>query len=158
MLNQQINTNYGRQLARNDTDFHQGGMKKSESKLDVLYERLKQCQGEDGMVDPARILETMNMVQVEEDPDAYVPEIEKQHQRKEEIRRLEKLYEAELAQKRYDVDKALFDFDESVDNLSLVSDRYQQLYPESQAQIGHNDSGANEEQGKVKREGNQTHM
>ena len=30
-----------------------------------------------------------------------------------------------MAKKRYDVDKALFDFDESVDNLSLVSDRYQ---------------------------------
>ena len=66
----------------------------------------------------------MNMVQVEEDPDAYVPGIEKQHQRKEEIRRLEKLYEEELAAKGYDADKALFDFDESVDNLSLVSDRY----------------------------------
>ena len=64
---------------RNDTDIFPQGMKKSDSKLDVLYERLKQCQGEDGMVDPARILETMNMVQVEEDPDAYVPEIEKLH-------------------------------------------------------------------------------
>ena len=29
-----------------------------------------------------------------------------------------------MAKKRYDADKALFDFDESIDNLSLVSDRY----------------------------------
>ena len=80
MLNPQVSTHNGRQLLRNDTDaFTQGGMKKSDSKLDILYERLKNCHGEDGMVDPAKILETMNMVQVEEDPDAYVPGIEKQH-------------------------------------------------------------------------------
>lgn len=60
----------------------------------------------------------MNMVQVEENPDAYVPNIEKVHRRNEEIRRLEKLYEAECSKKAYDADKALFDFDESVDNLS----------------------------------------
>ena len=30
-----------------------------------------------------------------------------------------------MKKKRYDVDKALFDFDDSVDNLSLVSDRYE---------------------------------
>mgnify|MGYP007004945585 CR=1 FL=1 len=29
-------------------------------------------------------LKTMNAVQMEEDPDAYVPNIEKQHRRKEE--------------------------------------------------------------------------
>ena len=31
-------------------------MKKSDSKLDILRMRLQQCQGENGMVDPARIL------------------------------------------------------------------------------------------------------
>ena len=110
------------------------------------------------MVDPAKILETMNMVQVEEDPDAYVPDIEKQYQRKEEIRRLEKLYEEEIAKKRYDVDKALFDFDESVDNLSLVSDRYQPelKVQESNEKINHTNAiqtgtrnAVNEEQGKM---------
>ena len=64
------------------------------------------------------------MVQMEENPDAYVPAIVKQHQRKEEIRRMEKWYEAEYAKRVYDADKALFDFDESVDNLSQVSERY----------------------------------
>ena len=37
-------------------------MKKSDSKLDILRMRLQQCQGENGMVDPARILQTMNNV------------------------------------------------------------------------------------------------
>lgn len=40
------------------------------------------------------------------------------------MRRLEKLYEAQCTKKAYDADKALFDFDESVDNLSQVSDNY----------------------------------
>jgi len=99
-------------------------MKHADSKIDLLYERLKQCQGDGGIVDPSKIMATMNMVQIEEDPDAYVPNIEKQHRRKEEIRRMEKWYEEQYAKKAYDVDKALFDFDESVDNLSQVSDRY----------------------------------
>ena len=68
-------------------------MKHTESKLDLLYERLKQCEGDGGIVDPAKVLNTMNMVQVEEDPEAYVPEIEKLHRRKEEIRKMEKWYE-----------------------------------------------------------------
>ena len=51
-----------------------------------------------------------------------------------------------MAKKRYDADKALFDFDESIDNLSLVSDRYQLAPP----QATHTDGGANEEQGKAK--------
>ena len=43
----------------------------------------------------------------------------------EEKRRMEKLYDEEYAKRYYDADKALFDFDESVDNLSQVSERYQ---------------------------------
>ena len=53
-----------------------------------------------------------------------MPNIEKMHRRKEEIRRLEKQFEEEYAKKAYDVDKALFDFDESVNNLSQVSEQY----------------------------------
>ena len=37
---------------------------------------------------------------------------------------MEKLYEEKYLKKVYDQDRALFDFDESVDNLSQVSDRY----------------------------------
>ena len=38
-------------------------------------------------------LKTMNMVQIEENPDAYVPNIEKQHRQNQERRRIEKWYE-----------------------------------------------------------------
>lgn len=37
---------------------------------------------------------------------------------------MEKWYEEEYLKRAYDQDKALFDFDESVDNLSQVSERY----------------------------------
>ena len=37
-------------------------MKKTDSKIDLLYERLKQCEGDGGMIDPAKVLDTMNMV------------------------------------------------------------------------------------------------
>lgn len=37
-------------------------MKHTESKLDLLYERLKQCEDDGGIVDPAKVLNTMNMV------------------------------------------------------------------------------------------------
>ena len=73
-------------------------MKKTDSKIDLLYERLKQCEGDGGMIDPAKVLDTMNMVQVEEDPDAYVPNIEKLHRRREELRKIEEQY----AKKAYD--------------------------------------------------------
>ena len=33
------------------------------------------------MINPAKVLDTMNMVQVMEDPEAYVPNIEKLHRR-----------------------------------------------------------------------------
>ena len=37
-------------------------MKHADSKIDLLYERLKQCQQDGGFVDPSKILDTMNMV------------------------------------------------------------------------------------------------
>ena len=48
----------------------------------------------------------MNLVQIEEDPDAYVPNIEKQHRRKEEMRKMEKWYEEHLATLRAALDEA----------------------------------------------------
>ena len=100
-------------------------MKHTDSKLDLLYDRMKQCHGDGGVVDPSKLFEIMNKVQVEEDPEAYVPNIEKVHRQREEVRRMEKWYEEQNARRQYEADKALFDFDESVDNLSQVSERYQ---------------------------------
>ena len=53
-----------------------------------------------------------------------MPNIEKVHRQKEEVRRMEKWYEEQVLKRQYEADKALFDFDESVDNLSQVSERY----------------------------------
>lgn len=94
----------------------------------------------------------MNNFQVEENPDAYVPVIEKQHRRRQEMRRLEKLYEEEFLKKAYDADKALFDFDESVDNLSQVSDQYlaDQNFAGGKAPPQAEDIHSNEEQGRGK--------
>ena len=124
-------------------------MKHTDSKIDLLYERLKQCQGDGGVVEPLKILETMNNVQIEEDPDAYVPQITQQHRRKEEMRKIEKLYEEQYAKKLFEHDKALFDFDESVNNLSQVSERY--LYdPNNGAIFQEEELQSTEEQGKAK--------
>lgn len=64
---------------------------------------------------------------------------------------MEKWYEENYAKKAYDADKALFDFDESVDNLSQVSDNYQ---PDpnlvAQPPIQGEELHSNEEQGKAK--------
>ena len=53
----------------------------------------------------------LNMAQKEEDPEAYEPEFVTQHRKKEE----------ERARKKQD---PLFDMDESLDDLSQVSERY----------------------------------
>ena len=75
----------------------QPAIKQTESKIELLYERLKQCHGDGGMIDPAKVLDTMNMVQIEENPDAYVPNIEKLHRRREELRRMEKFQQERVA-------------------------------------------------------------
>ena len=64
-------------------------MKHADSGAGLLYERLKLCHGDGGMINAAKVLNTMNMVQIEENPDAYVPNIEKLHRRREELRRIE---------------------------------------------------------------------
>lgn len=124
-------------------------MKHTDSKMDLIYERLKQCQGDGGVVDPSKILSTMNMVQIEEDPEAYVPNIEKQHKRRQEMRKMEKWYEEQYQRKMDELDRALFDFDESVDNLSQVSDRYQ-ADPATAFGLQGGELQSTEEQGKVK--------
>ena len=37
-------------------------MKHTDSKIDLLFERLKQCQGDGEILDPMQALKTMNMV------------------------------------------------------------------------------------------------
>ena len=54
-----------------------------------------------------------------------------------------------MAQRAYDQDKALFDFDESVNNLSEVSDRYAH-YPADANALQGEELHSTEEQGKAK--------
>ena len=75
--------------------------------------------------------------------------IEKQHKRKQEIQKMEEYFGEKYAKERkYDADKALFDFDESVDNLSAVSERY--IAPVEVAAIQGNELNSTEEQGNAK--------
>jgi len=48
------------------------------------------------------MLEAMNKVQIEENPDAYVTNIEKNHRRQEEIRRQEIFLREECAKRALD--------------------------------------------------------
>ena len=66
-------------------------MKHVESGAGLLYEQLKQCHGDGGMIDAAKLLDAMNKAQIQENPDAYVPNIEKLHRRREELRRIEQV-------------------------------------------------------------------
>ena len=74
-------------------------------------------------MDPNKVINALNMVQRESDPDAYEPEIVIQHRKREEEKRMERMISQHYALKMKDRD-ALFDFDESVDNLSEVSEKY----------------------------------
>lgn len=59
----------------------------------------------------------LNMIQKEDCPEAYEPEIVTLHKQK----LLEKQRQEEY---QNDVDKTLFDFDDDIDKLSNVSERY----------------------------------
>ena len=68
-------------------------------------------------MNPAMIFNALNNIQRDEDPEAYEPEIVIQHRKKREIIR-------QRQEMIYNADKALFDFDDDIDNLSEVEDRY----------------------------------
>jgi len=74
-------------------------------------------------MDPNKVINALNMVQREGDTDAYEPEIVIQHRKREEEKRMENILHQHYARKMKERD-ALFDFDESLDNLSEISDKY----------------------------------
>eukprot|EP00347_Sterkiella_histriomuscorum_P024274 403331697 len=88
------------------------------NELSLIQQRLqKECTGNLGIVDPMKAFSILNMIQKEVCPEAYEPEIVLQHkQRMEEKKRVD--------QYQNDIDKTLFDFDEEIDELSNVSERY----------------------------------
>jgi len=66
-------------------------LKKTHSQIGLLQKRLEDCAGENGIIDPSKVINALNDVQRLEDPDAYVPDIVIQHRKKEEEKKLEDL-------------------------------------------------------------------
>ena len=91
-------------------------MARTESKLNILKQKIKEHCMKEEVLNPAMAFEIMNQAQRAEDPEAYEPDIVVQYRNKKEMQRIKN---EEL--KRRD---ALFDFDDSLDNLSEVSERY----------------------------------
>lgn len=90
-------------------------------KLHVVQARLKQeCKGDLGFVKTMKALNCLNDLQKEDCPEAYEPEIVVQLKKKVQLKQ-------EKEQLEYDIDKTFFDFDDDIDNLSEVSERYKVL-------------------------------
>ena len=70
-----------------------------------------------GIMNPAKAFNCLNAIQKEDCPEAYEPEIVIQYKKKEE--KMKAQLELE-----YEIDKTLFDFDDDIDKLSEVEDRY----------------------------------
>ena len=96
-------------------------MTRTDSKMNLLKLRLKQqCADEEFLVlNPKMALEILNTAQRQEDPEAYEENIVAQLRKKQEQQAL-----AKVEEKRRD---ALFDFEDSVDCLSEVSERYAEV-------------------------------
>lgn len=68
-------------------------------------------------MNPSKAINFLNAIQKENCPEAYEPEIVNLNKRKEEAKRIQDEYFQEM-------DKTLFDFDDDIDILSEVSERY----------------------------------
>ena len=98
------------------------------AQLERVKEGLKACKGKSGFFNPAQALNRLNDLQKQEDPRAYEPEVVKQQkalkQRQNDARRRQELQAMEKLNAAQEIDKALFDFDEDIDHLEDVGDRY----------------------------------
>lgn len=102
------------------------GNKQSESKINILQQRLKESCREDetGILKPNRIMNCMNSLQKEDCPDAYQPEMVINFRIKQEYINHMKSKKEQEELDRDNIDKTLFDFDDDIDNLSDVEDRW----------------------------------
>lgn len=86
------------------------------------------CKGQSGFFNPIKAFNCLNTFQKEEDPEAYEPNIVKYAkalQEKQELIEKEREIEQERKQlKAKEIDQTLFDFDEDIDNLEEVDERY----------------------------------
>lgn len=101
------------------------------SHLRIIKDGLKACKNETGFLNPQSAFDRLNEIQRHEDPEAYQPELEhalivklnQDRERKQKLeaearRREEREYE------KLQHEKALFDFDEDVNDLDIVEERY----------------------------------
>lgn len=99
--------------------------------LQAVKDGLKACKGMNGFFDPKSAFDCLNQIQMNEDPEAYQPEVQKiiernvQRQKERDAMRQKKEQER-LAKQREAIEheKALFDFDEDINQLDKVQDRY----------------------------------
>ena len=90
------------------------------NEISHLHQRLKrECKGDLGLMNSSKLISFLNVIQKESCPEAYMPEIVNAQQRRRKGQD-NKTLENEF-------DKTLFDFDEDVDKLNEVSDRYKPM-------------------------------
>jgi len=98
------------------------------TQLERVKEGLKACKGKSGFFNPAQAFNCLNDLQQQADPRAYEPEVVKQQkalkQRQKDARRQQELKAMEKLNAAQEIDKALFDFDEDIDHLEDVGERY----------------------------------
>ena len=104
---------------------------KSMTHLQQATDNLKKVTNDQGIFKVEHIYQVLNQLQKAEDPMAYKPEVDLMIERKKE--REKKEHEelkrvGDILQKKKDEqvehEKALFDFDEEINNLDQVEDRY----------------------------------
>ena len=59
-------------------------LRKNDSKFDILQQRIRDCTGELGLMDPKMVMNMLNKAAREEDPEAYEPEIVLQHRKRQD--------------------------------------------------------------------------
>ena len=93
---------------------------RKESNFNLVHSRLKQqCFEESILLNPLEALKMLNEAQKQDDPEAYEEGIVTQLRKKEEF-----IKQQQFENRRKD---ALFDFDDSVDCLSEISDQYKEI-------------------------------
>lgn len=101
--------------------------------LERINSGFQQCKFESGVLNPQKVFEFMNQVQKNDDPDAYQPEIVKTIQQREQLKKQQekikenkKFDEMNKLRRQLEHEQALFDFDQDIDDLEQVEERYQQ--------------------------------
>lgn len=114
--------------------------------LDRINLGIQNCKQQTGVLDPQKMFELLNEIQKKEDPDAYQPEIiktiqqrEKKKQEQDLLDEKRRLDELERRRKQEEHEKALFDFDQDIDDLEQVEERYPMLKLKITTDPGHED-------------------